>query len=187
MGVIGKTDGNLLNSHHPKECLNSFSSFRRSTSPLWPCEHKPESRTPACLKSLPNTPVISFRFTCWGGFLRPEALVGSEQDHLHNLWGLVQNESADPLFKNNEEFQDGDSRALNRAQSSSEHVQVTCTASEWGSCSGYYSKPQAASRLGAKQVGLASLRPQAVKPRSKTTKEQRLCWKSSLSLWQQEQ
>ena len=95
-GIIRKTDGNLLNSHHPKKCLNSFSSFLRSTNRLWPCKHKSESRTLAFPKS-PQTPLWPpLDSGHWAGFQYPEALVGSKQDYLHNLWGLVQNESAEP-------------------------------------------------------------------------------------------
>ena len=41
-----------------------------------------------------------------------------KQDWLHNLWGPGQNENAVSLFKNHQEFQDSDSRALNYVQGS---------------------------------------------------------------------
>lgn len=47
--------------------------------------------------------------------------IGSIQDGQHNLQGPVKNENAGPLLKNEEEFQDDNSRALNQAKSPSKH------------------------------------------------------------------
>ena len=56
-------------------------------------------KTPAFPKSPPSPLWPPLDSGHWAGFLYPEALVGSEQDYLYNLWGLVQKESAEPPVK----------------------------------------------------------------------------------------
>lgn len=47
--------------------------------------------------------------------------IGCVQDWQHNLQGPVKNENAGPLLKNEQEFHDDNSRALNQAKSPSKH------------------------------------------------------------------